>query len=649
MDKKELLPIFLEDVFERLQEFSNILLAFEHDLENAEHIQTLFICVHTLKGNSATVYSSFYEMDPHDTILPHIEKMTELSHVLEDLVSEVRDRGMKMTANEIDLLLECEETLESLVRAIQAESDEDIHIDTMIETLRETIANRGATQEKKPVLEEKKISGEKYILEMEVEDFKHAYLHLAFQDIGKKYSNITTFPSQESIMNGEDFERAHVYINDDHDQTEAITFMNELENIKSVSHVSEKMTLEEPAKVTPVAPSSLPKKETDMLHTTQVRVSVDRIDKVLKYVSNIVILNNKLLSYQNDLPKEEFKMLRNTMDEISQTVFFLQESVMAIRMTPLDHLFGRFPVMVRKTASHMNKRVHFKFDAKNTEIDKSLLDDLGHPLTHIIRNSISHGMESEEERVALGKNPIGTISLTAQHEQNFVIITIEDDGAGIDVENVTEKAIEKGLLTREKAQALTDTERVNLIFHPGLSTATEVTEVSGRGVGMDAVRTVIEGMKGTIDIQTEKNKGTTITIQLPITLAIIKAMLTKVDNEVYAFPSSQVQFVDEIHQDNIKYVANKEIYIYKKEEIPIIRLREFFKIKPNREDDKLRIVILKTGNRTVAVVVDEFMHHEDIVAKNLGPYLGSLPGIGGCNVLGNGDISLIVDVNSLTY
>lgn len=402
----------------------------------------------------------------------------------------------------------------------------------------------------------------------------------------------------------------------------------------------------EKPKATLTAPTSI------ATHSANIKVSIDRLDEILKYASKLVILKNKLsnsVHLEDDLIS--LKEIRDISEEVSKAVENLQNTVMDVRMTPLDQLFSRFPKYVRKVSKEMGKSINFISIGGETEMDKALLDSLSDPLMHLIRNSIDHGVETPEVRLAAGKEKTGTISLSAKHDQGNVIITIEDDGAGINTQKVLKKAIERGVISEEKAKTMSDRDINSLIFHAGLSTADKVTEISGRGVGMDVVKNnIVENMRGQIDIESTLGEGTKTIIRLPLTLAIINAMLTRVNGDVYAFPSSQVESVEVIDPSELKTVLNNEIYILKEKnlEVPIIRLNEFFNIPSQNENpETLSVVIIKTINNYVGVTVDLFIDQEDIVLKNTGKFLGKIPGIGGCNVMGNGEISLVVDVNSI--
>lgn len=670
LDKNQMFNIFLEESLDSLNELSNYLLVLEKNREDEEAIQNLFRSAHTLKGNSSTVYNTFYDNSSpdEDVRLKHTNHLSLVTHGLESLIMEVRDNGMKLTTAHIDLLFETEQILETLLYLIENEGDEDIDIEPICNKLLQSIEQlevegEGASNGISSPPASTEGNGHLFQLDTDVdEDFPHASLSVVYREIEDRYSQVVFSPSRKELEEEVPFTVVSVTISTDESAEEIVDFLQEVTFVTAVHFVSNTAHEETESDAEVPIVNGLPDEEVNestaantppsqrpsnrVVTNTSLRVPINRIDEVLKHVSNLVILRNKLM---NITKKINDKQLFDVSDEMSQSIDFIQESVMDIRMTPLDHLFARFPKDVRNIAKEYNKQVQFECIGGETEIDKSLLDELGKPLTHLIRNSIFHGIEEEEERIQAGKSPVGLLRLSAKHEQNMVVLTIEDDGKGIDADAVKRKAIEKGLLTPERADKLTKDQIINLIFHPGLSTAESVTSVAGRGVGMDAVRAVVEDMKGHIEVQSQKGKGTKTIINLPLTLAIIPAMLTKIKGEYFSIPSSQVIEAVEINEEDIRHVANKEVYILREKEIPIIRLNEFFNLSHERmSGEKLKIVILKTGTKTIGATVDEFEGLENIVVKNIGDYLGTTNGISGCNILGDGSISLIVDVNSIT-
>lgn len=671
MDINQMFPIFLEESQDCLNELSTNLLELEKDRTDEEAIKNIFRSAHTLKGSSYTFYSTFSDEVKPDNRLLLTNKLGDVTHALENLIMEARDNGMPITEYHIDLLFETERTLETILAIIESDSQEDIDVSSLQKRLLESVSNNTVNE---PALDEPKIINSDLSLTFKLDtaletDFRFASLSLIYQEIEDKYENAIFNPTKKELENTIDFNDVFVTLHSTEPVEHVIEFLesvrfvekaqlldntNSEENTSTDSQSDKQSEKEEEKNPTEnLQSTSSPKDEHESTSThsrsmtnQSLRVDIKRIDEVLKHVSSLVILRNKLA---NIAKKYNDKNLLDVTDEISQSIDFAQESVMSIRMTPLDQVFSRYPKDVRNIAKEFGKSVNFECEGGETEIDKSLLDELPKILTHLIKNSIFHGIESEEDRIAAGKNPKGLLRLSAKHEQSNVVITVEDDGKGMDVEKIKLKAIERGLVSKEKADKMSKSEIVDFSFHPGLSTADTVNNVAGRGVGMDAVRALVEQMKGHIDIQTEKGLGTKVIIHLPLTLAIIRAMLTKIEDNYFSIPISQVIEAVEVHTSELKYVANKEMYFLRKKEIPIIRLKEFFNLSHVRsEDEKLKVVVLKSGNKTIGVTVDEFVELEDIVIKNLGEFLGNIKGIAGCNIQGDGSISLIVDVNTIT-
>jgi len=682
LDKDQMLSIFIQEGFDILDELSNALLELEKDRENTDIIKEIFRHAHTLKGSSASLHSAFQD-DTSDIRIAYTGKMAEVTHEFENLMSEARDNGMKLTEEHIDLLFETEQLLETLMHAIDYGEEKEIDISLIHAKLKDAPTPKEETAVSL-IQEETDEYGVTFQLLTDLDpDFMYASLFFIYREIEDKYDNPTFSPSISDLEKSVKFENVFVtvYTTENTDiiinYLESIQFITNVALVKDTRNMTnesvppvpvqevEKIeqeplpTISSDVSSPPVAPPTpKPKEETSSVpassertsakkssQNNSIRVLVDRVDEVLKHASSLVLLRNRLL---NHAKKIEDKTLHDIIDEISQTINSQQDAVMDIRMTPLDQLFGRFPKDVRNIAKDFNKKVKFECIGGETEIDKSLLDELGKPLVHLIKNSVFHGIESAEERLAAGKPSEGLLRLSAKHDHGNVVLTIEDDGKGIDVDAVRKKAIERGLLTPEKAANSAHEEIINLIFHPGLSTAKEVNGVAGRGVGMDAVQAVVDKMKGHIEVESEKGKGTKTIIKLPLSLAIIRSLLTKINGEYFSIPIAQDMEAVEILAKDIKYVANKEVYFLRDNEIPIIRLNEFFNIPSQHSNaEKINVVVLTVGNKTVGLTVDEALDLEDIVVKNIGEYLGNIRGISGSNINGDGAISLIIDVNSI--
>ena len=318
---------------------------------------------------------------------------------------------------------------------------------------------------------------------------------------------------------------------------------------------------------------------------------------------------------------------------------------MKIRMVPINQIFSRFPRVVRDLQRDLNKKINLVIEGEDTELDKSVVEDLLDPIMHCVRNSVDHGVESPEARLKAGKSETGTVLLKASNEGNLIVIDIADDGAGIDAEKVKQKAISKGLIHPDKE--LTDQEAYQLIFMPGFSTAEKITNVSGRGVGLDVVKTMIDKLNGTVSVSSEKGKGTTFSIKIPLTLAIIQGLLVRVGKEIYSIPIASVIESQRIKPEEINTIDNYEVLNVRNEVISVLRLARLFNIKESVQDEYCNIVIVGSKDKKVGIMVDSLIGEEDVVIKPLRDQFTNSPGIAGASILGDGSVSLIIDVGQL--
>ena len=376
-----------------------------------------------------------------------------------------------------------------------------------------------------------------------------------------------------------------------------------------------------------------------------VRVGTDRLDSLMNLMGEMVIHRTRLtqLSADHDLGD-----LRQAVEELTRVTNDLQSLIMQVRMMPVEAVFMRFPRMVRDLANNLGKQLNLEVIGEDTELDRTVIDEIGDPLVHMLRNAVDHGLESPEERVAAGKDPVGTVRLEARHDGNSVVIEVSEDGRGIDPDVLRNVVVKKGLLTRADADSLSDQEAVELIFMPGLSTAKVTTDVSGRGVGMDAVRAKISGLNGTVEIDSKLGQGTVFTIRLPLTLAIIQALLVRSDDDTYALPLEAIEETVVIGHDETRPVDGVDCMVLRDHIVPLVSLRDRLGIYGSVPDsDHHSVVVLRTGGARLGVVVDGLVGQQDIVIKHLPEYLGDVLGIAGATILGDGSVALIIDVGAL--
>ncbi|MBC5816557.1 MAG: chemotaxis protein CheA, partial [Candidatus Eremiobacteraeota bacterium] len=391
-----------------------------------------------------------------------------------------------------------------------------------------------------------------------------------------------------------------------------------------------------------------------------IRVDIERLDLLLNLVGELVInrtrisdiastldrsMKEKHVNGARDLLAPLAKDLADSSALLARTTNEIQESIMKVRMVPIGQVFDRFPRLIRDIAKARGKEVQLKISGAETDLDKTIVDEVGEPLMHLLRNCVDHGLEDPDTRVKRGKPRQGTISLNAYHEGNQIIIEVSDDGGGIDLQKVRERGIKQGLMSTDDRP--TDREIIELIFTPGFSTAETISDVSGRGVGMDVVKKNISRLKGVFDVDTEPGAGTTFTMKLPLTLAIIQALLVRVRDELYSIPLDSVIESQRVEMKDVRTVHGNEVITLRGQVVPLVRVADFFELDAPRDPDKVMIVIVGLQGRQVGLVVDSFQGEQEIVIKPLSDVIGRIPGISGATILGNGSISLIIDVHSL--
>lgn len=527
----------------------------------------------------------------------NLTKLTSLTHRSEDLLNKLRKKEMVLTPDLMDIILNSFDKMKELIVSIEQSKNEDVEIDEIIKQLTSVVNGT-----MKPVTEE----------------------------------------TSESVKTKQKRGRKK--------KSETSSEKTETENIQT----SEKKTQTVPSGNSEVINDNDKSKSENLKSDNTIRVDVQKLDELLNMVSELVLGRNRLAQINQTISQQyegaDFaRELEETTKLIDMMTNELQQLVMKTRMVKIGKVFNKYPRVVRDLSKTAGKKINLIIEGEETELDKTLIEEINDPLVHIIRNSIDHGIEPEEERIKNGKDPVGTIKLSAEHEGNNILITIEDDGRGIDPEKIKSKAISKGLIKKEIANELSKQEILNLIFLPGFSTAEVVTNISGRGVGMDVVKTNVTKLRGIINLESEVGLGTKIQIKLPLTLAIISGMVVRADNELFVIPLNSVIEVIRVHQENIYSINRKPVIKLRERIVPIVSLKEVVLKKKNNSDSNIwqYVVVVGIAEKQIGIEVDDLLGQKEIVIKSLGSYMGRVPGIAGSTIMGDGTVILILDINEL--
>ncbi len=693
MDVSQYLEIFLDETKEHLQNLNTQILILESDPENENTINEIFRAAHSLKGMAGTM---------------GYERMKNLTHDMENVFSEVRNGKLKVMPEMIDVLFQCLDALEEYTDNIQSSASEGTNDNQAIIDRLNAILNGGsAPQPKKEsaptgetassgagadeeekwnsinleetqirvIKEAQKMGKNVYGINVVVQDsciLKAARAFLVFKALEEKGEIIVSVPSAQDVEDekfDKDFTLVVISEQPLEDVMNAAANVSEiakvtgdsiaLEKNKSYEAVAVSMQTEAPkpqsAAAVPAGDNNkkaAPKPAAEKKQTPgkpvvnrTVRVDIEKLDVLMNLVSELIIAKNSLVAAST---QEHNAGVEEHIEYLESVTTNLHESVMKVRMVPIESVVNKFPRMVRDLSKTLNKKMELYMTGEETELDRTVVDEIGDPLMHLLRNSADHGLESAEVRKKRGKPEVGSIFLDAYQDGNNVIIEVRDDGNGIDVEAVKSKAIERGAITPEQADNMTDKEIINLLFLPSFSTAKKVTDVSGRGVGLDVVKSKIESLSGEVEVKSELGVGSTWTIRLPLTLAIIQALMVVVGGEKYAIALGSIQTIEDIAPEDIKLVQNEEVINLRGTVIPIIRLSEILEVESTTApEDNMAVVIVKKGDKMAGLVIDELIGQQEIVIKSLGKYIKQTKFISGATILGDGEVALILDANAL--
>lgn len=677
-EMQEIFEGFLIETQELLDSLTNDLMEIESNPENEELINKIFRSFHTIKGTSSFM---------------NVGKISHITHNAEDLLNKIRRKELPITQETIDVLLEVQDWIQLMLNELREGEDiiaeygetlskleilknggtlGDIQIADSTqrttastasnivkkETSNEEIGPAWSDTEDLSIEQTQEINAlEKVLTDISITshpgDFtpdEYSLLDQAFAELNKSFG--------QEFKPGTD-EQAIIKENDI--QVKEIENSETLEEIKPVdasiensqTNQANQKSVPLPAttiQASPTTPSKDKAPGNAAISTDTIRIDVSRVESLMDLSGELVLSRNRLMQISENLDgKVDNKdIIRDLIDSTAQLDFItseIQTAVMRMRMVPIAKLFQKAPRIVRDISKEFGKKIKLVLQGEETEIDRGIIEELNDPLVHMIRNSCDHGVEPPAERIAKGKPEEGTVILDASQEGNNIVLKIIDDGAGMDPQKLINKALEKGIITQEEARIYTPKEAFQLIFAPGFSTAKVVTSVSGRGVGMDVVRTNIQSLKGMIDIDSEINKGTTFTIKLPLTLAIIQGLLVRIQNETYAIPLSSVIEVVSTSNCEISTINKKEVIRIRNDVFPLIRIDYALKHpNPTAELTNRYVVIVGLGSEKYGLVCDELLGQQEIVIKSLGEYLGNIKGIAGSTILGDGRVIMIIDI-----
>jgi len=638
---QEILQDFLVEAFEMIEQLDQDLVELENRPDDLDLLNRIFRVAHTIKGSS-----SFLNFDV----------LTKLTHHMEDVLNKARHGDLKITPEIMDVVLASIDQMKALLFSIRdtgSDATSGINIDPTVVKLDAVSSGKAidaavaATPAPSPVAEPEAAADEPDYANMSAEDVEKEIERLLMERQEQDEKR-----RQEKRANGEAMPEVEAPREVDEGQSESAPAPQAAPQAPAPAAVPAPKPAAAVAPAAAAAGGDAAAAGGTTVEQT-IRVDVNRLDHLMNLIGELVLGKNRLIKIYSDVEEryegEQFlDELNQVVSSVSTVTTDLQIAVMKTRMLPIGRVFNRFPRMIRDLSRELNKKVELVMSGEETELDKSIVEEIGDPLVHIIRNSADHGVEMPDVRAAAGKNEMGIVELKAYHEGNSIVIEISDDGKGLDPLMLKSKAVEKGVISEKEADAMSDKEAFTLIFKPGFSTAAKITNVSGRGVGMDVVKTNIEKLNGIIEVDSQVGKGTTIKLKIPLTLAIIQALLVGVQEEFFAIPLSSVLETVRITQDDIFLVEGKSVLRLRSEVLSLVKLSDIFGIEATMEENEnLYVVIIGLADAKIGLVIDRLIGQEEIVIKSLGYYLKGVDGIAGATIRGDGRVTLIADVAAL--
>ncbi len=635
MADNEFLDEYVLDANDQLSTLNEALVRLEKNPGDTDAIDSIFRAAHTLKGNSATM--GFMEV-------------SDLAHKMENVLDEVRQGRLEVTGDKVDVLFEALDALEYMVENLsQGGSTKDCsEIIGKLNSLKSAVMEK----ENPPALKKEDVKvqepkGDPKLYKVMVRISKKSKLKSvrAFMVL-KNLESLGTItkaePDRELIEKGEFKNKFTVYLSTDSTLEEIKGQIKSVAEVES-SEVAEEEIIEHMVREHKAEKEELPTAP-HVKEVQSIRVGTDKLDALVNLVGELVINKSRFTQISREVDHEQLSKAVTILERLSKD---LQDLSMSLRTVKVAHVFDKFPRMVRDLAKKEGKEIEFIVEGKDIELDRTVLDRLGDPLVHLLRNCVDHGIESTRDRAETGKPVKGTIKLLANRVKDHVEIVIEDDGKGIDTEAIKASVIRKGLLTPQEIDEMDETGLMELIFRPGVSGAKKVTDVSGRGVGMDVVKTTISKLGGSVHLDSELGVGSVFTLKLPLTLAIVKALLVRLNNDIYAIPTKDVVEVLSVENFNIKKVKGKEVIIHRGDPMPVLRLGKILNSYNGNGIKDTEFVVVERSNKKVCFAVERIIRQEEVVIKPLDGGIGINPCISGATILGDGKVALILDICNL--
>ena len=697
MDVSQYLEIFIDESEEHLQTLSDCIMVLEKEPDNKDTINEVFRAAHSLKGMAGTMGFKRMQHLTHD--MENVFQEVRSDHIkvtsgMIDLLFKCLDAlegyvdNIKSTSDEgtEDNEVIIKELNDFIAKTEGAEETGNTETSEAKEATTKSTQEEKAGQEKieltideKKAIREAESNGQHiYVMTVHIQKdclLKAARAFLVFKAV-EDFGQILVYRPSSQDIEDEKFEFEFSFFlasEESEDKIVAVAkAVSEIEKVdaeeihldeyvkeaeaqeeqqaKEATAEQKEAPAEAPKAAEKKAPAATAKKQTNAKPVTgrTVRVDIEKLHKFKKQVSEHIIAKNSLVSISsNESGEYQNQSFHEQIEYLERITTNLHESVMKVRMVPIESVVNKFPRMIRDLSRKLGKKMELYMTGEDTELDRTVVDQIGDPLQHLLRNSADHGLEDNETRVALGKPEGGSIFLNAFQEGNNVIIQVGDDGAGIDVAAVRDKAIERGIITEEQAESMSQKDIINILFLPSFSMSKTITDISGRGVGLDVVKSNIEALGGDVEVKTAMGEGTTFTVRLPLTLAIIQALMVEVRDEKYAIALGSISNIEDIPVKDIKYVEAQEVIHLRGKVIPLVRLDNVLDLEPREEPESLTVVIVTKGDSMAGLVVDNLIGQQEIVIKSLGKYIDNNKLISGATILGDGEVALILDVNTL--